>query len=103
VISERLADNDLALRQLSREGRAGDRIGTKHGSDFGPDYRWNSCVPHLLAVTTHARVACNLCAAKEQNPTTIGEPHPSRQSFGTTRRVLAWKNDPSRKPPGLNP
>ena len=32
--------------------------------------------PHLLAVTTHARVACNLCAAEEQNPTTVGDRTP---------------------------
>jgi hypothetical protein len=29
-------------------------MGTKHGSDFDPDYRWNSYVPHLLTVTTRA-------------------------------------------------
>ncbi|AGP64539.1 hypothetical protein OEM_30040 [Mycobacterium intracellulare subsp. yongonense 05-1390] len=42
------------MRRLSRGGRAGERIGTKQGSDFDPDYRKNSCVPHLLAVATHA-------------------------------------------------
>lgn len=76
-------------RRLSRAGRAGDRVGTKHGSDFGPDCHWNSCVPHLLAVPTHAGSHAIYAQHEEQNPTIVGDPHPSRQSFDATRRVLA--------------
>ena len=47
-IRKRLAVSQLALWRLSEEHRAGERIGTKHGPDLDPDYRWNSCVPHLL-------------------------------------------------------
>src|SRR5690348_12060456 len=39
--------------------------------------------------------ACAGCmqsmCSKGAEPDDVGEPHPSRQSFGTTRRVLAWK------------
>jgi len=64
-------------------------MGTKHGPDFDRDYRWNSLAPHLLTVTTRTGGRPHdLRAAKEhRNPTKVGNPHPTRQSFGTTRRV----------------
>ena len=62
-------------------------MGTKHGSDFDPDYRWNSYVPHLLDGDDTCGYPHDLRTQRSQDPTTVGHPHPSRQSFGTTRRV----------------
>src|ERR1700739_1322842 len=68
--------SQLALRRLSRGRRAGDRSGTKQSSDFGPDYRWNSYVPHLLSGHSNIHEACGYprdpCAPKGvQKPTTV--------------------------------
>lgn len=71
-------------------------MGTKHGPDFDRDYRWNSFAPHLLTVTQPSLTVTTRTggcprdprAAKEhRKPTNVGNPHPTRQSFGTTRRV----------------
>ena len=66
--------------------------------DIDPDYHWNSFVPHLLAVATRAAYRTIHTQAGIQNPITPGKPHPTRQSFGTTRRIRRI-----RKPLGLNP
>jgi hypothetical protein len=63
-------------------------MGTRQSPDFGPDYHWNSYVPHLLSGHDARGHPRHLCAPKGvQKPTTVGNLHPSRQSFGTTRRV----------------
>ena len=49
-----LGGKPISVMAISEDRRAGDRIGTKHDPDIDPDYRWNSCVPHLLAVTMRA-------------------------------------------------
>ena len=73
-------------RRLSEKCCAGGWIGTRHDSDFGPDYRWNSWSLTSFTVTRvrcHTRSACR----RGGKPANTGQPHPSRQSFGTTRRV----------------
>jgi hypothetical protein len=78
---------DLAFR-LSRQPCAADRIGTKRSPDIDPDYHWNSCVPHLPHGHDAQSPARSRRAQRSTKiPTTVGSRHPSRQSFGTTRRV----------------
>ncbi len=40
-------------------------MGMKHSPDFGPDYRWNSYVPHLLEGHDARGYPHRLCPLKE--------------------------------------
>ena len=63
------------------------RMGTEQKSNIGSDFHRNSFVPHLLSVAG-ALMRRFHRMLWEAVPTTAGRPHPSRQSFGTARRVL---------------
>ncbi len=64
-------------------GRPG-RIATKWSSISDTDYRRNSFRSHLLTARAHAGAAR---CTHGKGPATTPSPHPSRRSFGTTRRI----------------
>jgi hypothetical protein len=74
------------MAQLRAARRRPDR--DEQSRDLDPDCHWNSCVPHLLATTPRAVNPHNSqVSGGVKNPMTLGKPHPTRQSFGNTRRI----------------
>ena len=98
--SERYASRRVQ-RRCESDGESSTEIeGDEHRSRIGTITR-TQCRSHLLSAWARAG-ACTY-ARRGDLPGDSRDPHPSRQSFGTARRVLACANVQTRKPLGLNP
>ena len=76
-------------KKLRRRKEGRNRFGTRRISDR--DRRWDSSRPHLLTAGTHAGVTTFTYTEEAQRPDGNRRTHPSRRSFGTARRIGAYR------------
>jgi hypothetical protein len=87
-IRERLAGKPISVTptQLRTSCRRSDRDGAEPGSRSGLSVELIRPSPPQPSQRVRS-TARSVCTKRSTEPTTVGYPHPSRQSFGTTRRV----------------